>query len=696
MAQRLADRLIAERHRRFVGRFSECALLQSAITSPVLPFCVLYVFGPGGVGKTTLLREFGAICRRYDTPAFYVDARNVQPSPDEFVGALRLAMGLDARESPLQVLASLARRHAVLIDTYETLGPLDGWLREVFLPQLPEQTVLVLASRHPLPLAWRTDPGWRTLIQTLPLRNLSPEEGRAYLTQRDVPPEQHQAVLDFTHAHPLALSLVADVFAQRPGTRFQPEAAPDVVKTLLEQFLQKVPGPAHRAALEVCALVHLTTEALLAAILDMPEVHELFDWLRGLSFIESGPQGLFPHDLAREALAADLRWRNPDWYAELHRRARTYYGARLPLTSGQDQLRVLFDYIFLHRDNPVVRPFFSWQESGTALPDAATPDDVPALVAMVAQHEGDESAHLAAHWLARRPEGALVFRDGTRQPAGFLAAVPIQHTGPEDLEVDPAARAAWRALQSRAPLRPGEAATLFRFWMARDTYQGVSPTQSLVFVNVVRHYLTVPGLTFTFFPCADPDFWAPVFAYADLARIPEADFVVGGRRYGVYGHDWRATPPMAWLALLAERETDATPAGALPRAEPLVVLSQPDFAMAVRDALREISRPDVLRANPLVRSRLIAEQTAADATPAERCAALQALVKEAAESLKRSPRDAKYYRALYRTYLHPAPTQEAAAEVLDLPFSTYRRHLKMGIERLAEILWQWELQGVGT
>ena len=34
---------------------------------------------------------------------------------------------------------------------------------------------------------------------------------------------------------------------------------------------------------------------------------ELFEWLRNLSFIESGPLGLFPHDLAREALVADLR-----------------------------------------------------------------------------------------------------------------------------------------------------------------------------------------------------------------------------------------------------------------------------------------------------------------------------------------------------------------------------------------------------
>jgi DNA-directed RNA polymerase specialized sigma24 family protein len=52
---------------------------------------------------------------------------------------------------------------------------------------------------------------------------------------------------------------------------------------------------------------------------------------------------------------------------------------------------------------------------------------------------------------------------------------------------------------------------------------------------------------------------------------------------------------------------------------------------------------------------------------------------------------AKQYRALAHTYVHPAPTQEQAAEILDMPFSTYRRHLKEGIDHITEILWQEEI-----
>src|SRR5262249_11101110 len=161
----------------------------------------------------------------------------------------------------------------------------------------------------------------------------------------------------------------------------------------------------------------------------------------------------------------------------------------------------------------------------------------------------------------------------------------------------------------------------------------------LIFINAVRHYLT-PGLVFHFFPVADPEFWAPLFAYADLARLPEADFEIGGQRYGAYGHDWRAVPPMPWLALLAERETAMMPQAAPPRSTaPVLALSEEEFAGAVRDALRDYTRPDGLHANPLLRSRLVVEQAGASAGPPERLAALHALLKKAYESLEGSPQD---------------------------------------------------------
>lgn len=718
MPARLADRLSAARRHRFVGREGERQLFESALKSSEPPFLVLYIFGPGGVGKTTLLREFANLAESTGIHAIYLDARSIEPSPLSFLGTLGMAMALEPGESPTNALAKRKQKTALLIDTFEVLSPLENWLRDEFLPDLPENTIVVLGGREPPSAAWHADPGWQTLLRTISLRNLSPEEGRAFLTRRSIPEPQHRAVLDFTHGHPLALSLVADAFDQRSdksttlkGESFKPEAAPDIVRVLLEQFVQKVPGPSHRAALEASALIRVTTESILAAMLTLPDptapataaepgaqsVHDLFDWLRSLSFIEARPDGLFPHDLAREALIADVRWRNPDWYTELHRRARGYYVKQLQHTSGIAQQRALFDYIFLHRDNPVVRPFFEWQTSGTLTVEPLKEADVPMLAGMVAQYEGEDSADLAAFWMKQQPQGTLVMRDAEGIPNAFLSMVRLDLPTPHDLAFDPGTRSASSFLQKNAPLRPGEAATVFRFWMGRDTYQQVSPAQSVIFVNVVRHYLSTPGLAYTFFPTADPDFWRDVLTYADLHRLTDADFSVGGRRYGVYGHDWRVVPPLQWLTLLAERETAQSPAAVAPppTAMPLIVLSRDEFAGAVHDALRDFSRAYRLRENPLLRSRMVVERAGANAGTEERMAALQALLKEVVEMPQVSPREAKLYRAVHYTYLKPAMTQEQAAEALDVPFSTYRRHLKAGMIRVEELLWQKEI-GAGA
>jgi hypothetical protein len=61
----------------------------------------------------------------------------------------------------------------------------------------------------------------------VPLRNLRPDESRADLHARGVPADRHPAALAFTHGHPLALSLVADVSASGGDpTAFTPEQRP--------------------------------------------------------------------------------------------------------------------------------------------------------------------------------------------------------------------------------------------------------------------------------------------------------------------------------------------------------------------------------------------------------------------------------------------------------------------------------------
>lgn len=120
-------------------------------------------------------------------------------------------------------------------------------------------------------------------------------------------------------------------------------------------------------------------------------------------------------------------------------------------------------------------------------------------------------------------------------------------------------------------------------------------------------------------------------------------------------------------------------------------LTRDAFESGIRDALRTWRRPDLLARNPLVRSRLLAARPEHD-----RVDALRAVLQEALDEMGRDPREAKSHRALLATYLGGAPTQEAAAERLGLPFSTYRRHLGQGLSVLVSLLWWQETRGDRT
>jgi hypothetical protein len=458
MSPSLADRLVEARHTRFVGRDGELSVFESALRAEILPFYILHIFGPGGVGKTTLLQEFALLSERYGARPIYLDARHVDLSPDAFIKSLGTLLGQHNGTSIPDLLDASPQRTVILIDTYEVLTPLDGWLRTNFLPQLPDTVLTVLAGRYAPDAAWQGDSGWQDLVRVISLRNLSQDEGRAFLNKRGLPADHQQGILEFTHGHPLALSLVAEVFSQRGHVGLHPEETPDVIKTLLERFVQQVPGPAHRTALEACALVRVTTETLLGDMLGMPTsgsasegVHTLFEWLRGLSFIESSAEGIFPPDLARETLAADLRWRNPDWYVELHHRARKYYTDRLNQTAGLAQQRLMLDTVFLHRDNAVIRSFFDWQTTGSMIPYGLEESDIPSLEEMVTKYEGEKSASLAMHWFAKVPQNVTVWRDAEGSPLGFILSLPLHLINDEDTKLDPAVESTKKFLEIHAP-----------------------------------------------------------------------------------------------------------------------------------------------------------------------------------------------------------------------------------------------------
>ncbi|MFE0148970.1 AAA family ATPase [Nonomuraea sp. NPDC059007] len=612
----LGRRLRAARETAFVGREEELAVFTTALYGGGTS--VLYVHGPGGIGKTALLRRFAREAAAAGRPVSMVDGRVP-----------------DLRETDA----------VLLVDDFERLQGLEEWLRERYLPRLPVGALVVIAGRNPPDLRWQVDPGWAGALEVLPLRDLRPGDARALLDSSGVPAESREPLLAFAGGHPLALLLGAAV-AVKDGGRWTPDQA--MVATLLDHLVGEVPSAAHRHALEICAHAHTTTEDLLRAVVPQ-DAGTLFRWLRRSPFVWSGRLGLFPHDVVREALEADLRWRDPQGYAAMHDRVHAHLSDRVRTVSDADVPGAVAALLYLHRDTRA-------PDEGRFREEPLREEDVGTLLRVAA---GAESA---AFWAERQPEAFRLYRrTGTGEPVAFSAWLRLAELDEEELAADPVVAMAWAHARATTPLRAGEHLAISRTW-ALPPYRGNSPVMDLIQCRAIGNCLRSERMAWSF------------LEHAERLGMRE----ISDDAHTLFAHDWRAVPARAWLEGRNQRPTVAT----------LEVLSQAEFAEAVRQALRRLPRKDALADSPLTRTRLIAGRTGEN--PAT---ALGDLLRQAIDDLAEDPRSAKLHRALSVTFLRGTPTQELAAERLGLPLTTYRRHLSAGIERVRAGLWHRELYG---
>ena len=690
----IAGRLAAARRQAFVGRVSELDLFRSALSEDPPPFSVLFLHGPGGIGKSALLQRLADEAEQAARIAVRIDCATAG-YPATFLPSLAAALGLPPDADPLPAVHA-SRQVVLLLDAYEAVPGLDGWLREVFLPSLPAETITVIGGREPPPHGWRDDPGWHDLLRVVALRNLAPDDARTLLASRHVAVELHDRVLALTGGHPLALALIADVVAQTGTVPETHTDAPDVVAALLPRFVSDLPTAAHRRALEVCAHAQHTTEALLASALPDGDASELFAWLRGLSFVETTPLGLVPHDLAREVLDADLRWRDEDGYRALHRRVRDHIVTRVLERRGPEQDLAMQELMYLHRHNPLFAPFLSWDDRSAVTARALTASDVPALEALAAAFEGEHSAAIVAFWARRQPDAFQVFeRPGQAAPSGFSCCLELRSPEDDELQADPVVAAVCAWIRVHAPLRAGDRVVIQRHWLARHAYGRPSPEADLMQRQVALRWFNCEQLAWSIntAPAVVAPEWEPQMHYLDMRRLMDTEVTAGEVAFVLYGRDWRASPVDVWLEMMGEREIavdlDHRRLADAERPPALVVLSQPEFADAVREALRAVTRPGSLSASPLLHSRLVRDATA-DGDPRR---ALIDLLVEAVDALRDGDRGDKLHRAMATTFFKGVATQEAAAGRLGLPFSTYRRHLAAGVERVTAWLWERELHG---
>jgi hypothetical protein len=658
----LGARLRSTRERSFVGRTTERTLFQAALEGGDDAFSVLYLHGLGGVGKTTLVRQLSDDAREAGRVVVHVDARMINPTPPAFEEEASAAVETDGV--------------VLVIDTFEQCQALEGWLRTRFLPRLPFNALVVIASRLPPDPRWRTDPDWNTALRVITMRDLTDSDARTLMAARGVPAQLYPDLLAFAGGHPLALTLASAVAAQQTSELSDWVPDRDVVETLLAQLVGEVPSQTHRRALEVCALVEVTTEAVLRSAVG-EQAETLFEWLHALPFVESGKYGIYPHDVVRDALTADLRWRDPLGFESLHQRIHGYLLARIRAADDSAVLEETRALLYMYRTGSAVAGFVTWSGQGSVYEDNYSPEHRETVLQIAHDCESAETAAIVAFWLDRQPQGFYVHRrTETGEVVAFHAWLNLDDPRPDEIDRDPVIAAAWHHVETYGPSRSGEHIALSRFSVDPAANRRTSPAVDLMVTRATAEWLRAERVSWSFMVVPDADFWRPQMDVVDHAPV-DMDLRIGERSYGLFAHDWRVVPVEGWL----KRMNAEVVSGKLPRVSGYsTVLPRAEFDLAVRAALRDIGHHDLLDANVLCSTRLV-----------NGGAELEKLLTEAVESLGQVPRNEKLYRAVHAAHFVRAPTQEAAAERLGLPFSTFRRHLVAGVTALCDWLWDKEL-----
>jgi hypothetical protein len=648
------------------GREPEMALFMEHLQDEAS--AVLHVWGPLGIGKTTLLRAFEAKCEALKCPCFVVDARTA--SPDEETIFALLTGGAGSCSSQLDRTLRLSRRlgctrWVLLIDN------LDAWEDRAptaarLLRSLPEDCRIVVSTRQ------RPGAVWNDLtarpLRVLALSALSEQASVDLALRFGLSRESARDVARSAGGHPLSIRLLAET-VRFPVLAHSPLS---VALPLDEDVL--------RAVLEPASIPARITQEVLDALLDDPsERGRAYEVLRTVCLPDPSGMGLCMPVAIRSALHARLRERSPARYLQLRRSLVARYASMLESASPSEAYPILDDFFDTFDDLPALRRLVGSSLAGLPRVRRATIDDEPALFAFARRALGEEAAKRLARRLRDARARTLVAEDAGAVCgiAQYVLTSVSALVGGAIFVEDPEADAGAQALRLLRDLPEADLVLFSIAWATLDHEErSWGPTACAMYRAYIKLMLATPRCVATVFVKRRGQYLATQEVMGSReVEVGDVSAVV---------RDLRGISPAQILRVMAEADEErATYLGSTAAAKQDLRWVTPDV---VREALSAVLEPRRLVSSPLLALRAVERQAGPGASPDAKAAALAELLRGAVASLKGGPRSDKVREVLTMVFLERSGKHEVIALSMGLPYGTFRRYLARGVEEITTLL----------
>jgi hypothetical protein len=642
----VADHLDGLEGRRFTGRSIELRRLDALLVPrPDRP--VVVVHGPGGIGKSALLRELVRRARERGLPVHRVDGRDQAGAQD----ALRAA--LDAVAADGEAL--------LVLDTYEAVPALGALLRRGLRPLLGAGARVLIAGRRPAEPAWYDD-GWSEALRTVALAPLPPGDARELLRRRGMDdPAVGGRIATWADGSPLALTVASDaILAGHEPDLDRLDADDLLAETLLQRLAADELGGADREVLAVASIALAVDARLLAAVLPGTDGDHAEAWLRSRSFSERVGTRVTLHDRVRRAVRGSLAATDAAHAQELRRRLADHLYARI----NEGEVRLFVDLAELIEDESVRWAIAPPPVTHHAEP--ARPGDADLVHPKLPAGESSRWPGLR-RWFDEAPGSVVVVRDTADEIVGYGVAVTPPSAPPwahEDPILGP-----W--LADAAVRAPGGDAMLLR--EAGVLTPDADEAEQAAVVATGNHAVArSAGLTTTRWAYVGLDLAdarrVAMLGAVGYERVPELDVdEAAGGPLACFVRDFGPAGVATWVRDVIYQGLGLPPAS-------LRLTSTAD-AGTVRDALRGFHDASVLAANPLARGTGLTERAATVRTRLERASRA---------AFGDSPEERLQAEVLRRGYLDPDGGHARAMLELHLSRTTYFRRLARATDRVAD------------